>query len=246
MKTKRSIGRLAKTATVLMLAFGLALSGATITRAEGPHDRDQKNNRKHGTVSRAEGPHDRDQQNHWKRTSRAKGPQHFRREMVVKQLPRGHRVIRAGRQDYYIHSGHFYRKDPRGFVSISTPVGALVASLPGGFVSVSIGGVNYWQVDGVYFRRAARGFVVVTPPVVHPALPLEPAPVPVGAESVAVDVPLLNVRSGPGLQFPIVGVVSQGQLLDIHGDAPGWYYVQGPSGSFGWVIDNLTRPVPAG
>ncbi|MEJ2700586.1 MAG: SH3 domain-containing protein, partial [Desulfuromonadales bacterium] len=72
------------------------------------------------------------------------------------------------------------------------------------------------------------------------------APVPVGAESVAVDVPLLNVRSGPGLQFPIVGVVSQGQLLDIHGDAPGWYYVQGPSGSFGWVIDNLTRPVPAG
>jgi hypothetical protein len=163
--------------------------------------------------------------------------------VAFRTLPHGSRVIRSGKQDYVIHRGHFYRKDPRGYVAISAPVGAVVASLPGGFVSVSIGGINYWHADGIYFRRVSLGFVVVAPPVV---LPVQPAPLPSGAGSVAVDVPLLNVRSGPGLEFPVVGVVSQGQFLDIYGDSPGWYYIQGPDGSFGWVMDRLTRPVPLG
>lgn len=205
--------------TALVLTMGLVLSGAGVARADGSHDRGRNDHWRQKSVSRWEG-HRRE------------------RRAVVRRLPRGARFLRAGRRGYYIHRGHFYRRDREGFVSVSTPLGALVASLPGGFLSVSIGGVNYWRGDGVYFRRVSRGFVVVPPP--------EAPPAPAEAGSVAVDVPLLNVRSGPGLQFSVVGVVSQGQLLDIQGDAPGWYYVRGPHGSFGWVMDRLTRPVPAG
>ena len=228
MKTKKLNNKMTRIATALMLALGLVLSGAGLARAEGRHDRDRK---------------DRWEQRH---DSRWEGHRQQRREMAVRKLPRGARHIRMGQHEYYVHRGHFYRRDPRGFLSVSTPVGALVASLPGGFLSVSIGGVNYWQGDGVYFRRAARGFVVVPPPVVPSVTTIDLPPAPVEAGGVAVEVPLLNVRSGPGLRFPVVGVVNQGQVLDIRGDAPGWYYVQGPDGSFGWVVDNLTRPLPQG
>jgi uncharacterized protein YgiM (DUF1202 family) len=228
MKEKRPVNRVAGTATALMLAFGLLLSGATVSRAANPHDGDRRDNRKQETVSRPD------------------HSGHSRQEVAFRTLPHGSRVIRAGKKDYVIHRGHFYRKEPRGYVAVSIPVGSVVASLPGGFLSVTIGGVNYWHADGVYIRRVSMGFAVVAPPVVQPVLPAGPAPLPSDVPSVAVDVPLLNVRSGPGLEFPVIAVVSQGQLLDIRGDSPGWYYIQGPDGSFGWVMDRLTRPVPLG
>lgn len=54
----------------------------------------------------------------------------------------------------------------------------------------------------------------------------------------------LNVRSGPGPQHPVVGVVHRGNILEIHGKAPGWLYVMFLPGHFGWVSEIYTVEVP--
>jgi uncharacterized protein YgiM (DUF1202 family) len=47
---------------------------------------------------------------------------------------------------------------------------------------------------------------------------------------------LLNVRLGPGKNFGILYQVPQGTVLEIRGNAPGWYYVQLSNGHYGWVM----------
>ncbi len=47
---------------------------------------------------------------------------------------------------------------------------------------------------------------------------------------------LLNVRSGPGRNFGVLYQISQGSVLEIRGNAPGWYYVRLPNGHYGWVM----------
>lgn len=52
---------------------------------------------------------------------------------------------------------------------------------------------------------------------------------------------LLNVRSGPGLDTPIVGQVRQDQILDVIGAAPDWLYIKTELGNYGWVMTRFTR-----
>ncbi len=47
---------------------------------------------------------------------------------------------------------------------------------------------------------------------------------------------LLNVRSGPGKDFRVLYQVPQGTVLEIQGNAPGWYYVRLLNGHYGWVM----------
>jgi uncharacterized protein YraI len=59
-------------------------------------------------------------------------------------------------------------------------------------------------------------------------------------ESVAVTATRLNVRSGPGLNFPLVLQIRRHDALVVHGYAPDWLYVKMPNGSFGWVMIKFT------
>ncbi len=147
-----------------------------------------------------------------------------------------HRSIRVGRFTYYFHQGHFYRRGPRGYLSVRAPFGAMVMSLPLGSVRVTVGGLDYWMADGIYFRPELQGYRVVT-------APLLPAS---GQGAIAVEVPSLNVRSGPGLDFPVVAQAVQPEVLAVIGNAPGWYYVQLPDREVGWVMARFTRPLPQG
>ena len=61
-------------------------------------------------------------------------------------------------------------------------------------------------------------------------------------ERVMVTAMELNVRSGPGLHHVIAGQVAMGEVLDVLGNAPGWFYVRTPSGLFGWVMVKFTTP----
>jgi N-acetylmuramoyl-L-alanine amidase len=64
---------------------------------------------------------------------------------------------------------------------------------------------------------------------------------PVGANSVktaTVDVSILNVRSGPGLQHTRTSQVTRGQILPVLGEQPGWVQVSLSSGGSGWVSAN--------
>lgn len=154
---------------------------------------------------------------------------------------------RHGHEVYYVHRGHFYRHTNSGYISIGLPFGAIVATLPIGHVSVSIGGIGYFLADGVYYRPyRAGGYEVVTPPVVPVAPVSVPAPAP--TQSVMVNISALNVRSGPGGNFSVVGEVFSGDSLIVHGTAPGWYYVQLPNGQYGWVMNRYVTAaeVPQG
>jgi uncharacterized protein YraI len=96
------------------------------------------------------------------------------------------------------------------------------------------------------------------PPQVTPP-PLPPAPVETPAPNVATGTTTvnLNVRSGPGMQFPILGVADQGTTGEILGLSPdgAWYAVKVPTSLIGsgqaWVmgkyvtLDNPTgQPLP--
>ena len=57
---------------------------------------------------------------------------------------------------------------------------------------------------------------------------------------VSVNTPILNVRSGPGLKFSVIGHIYEGDLLTIKGNSPQWIYVRLPDGNFGWVMAEYT------
>ncbi len=122
---------------------------------------------------------------------------------------------------------------------MKAPIGAIVVALPVGFET-------YYYYGGVYYQKVPSGYVVVEPPpesavVEQPSAPIQPPPT--GIRRVSVTVHTLNVRAGPGESHPVIHQASQGNILVIHGNAPGWFYVQLPSGMFGWVMEKFTAPV---
>jgi len=61
-------------------------------------------------------------------------------------------------------------------------------------------------------------------------------------QQVAATTDQLEVRSGPGVNHPLVAQVPKGTLLVIRGSAPDWWYVRLPNGAFGWVMKKFTAP----
>jgi len=164
-------------------------------------------------------------------------------ERTVRRLPAGSRTVRAGKSRYYHYHGVFYRRGPSGFLVVNAPAGAIVLSIPVGSRSFLVGGITYYLYDGTYYRRAPSGYIVVAPPpetvVVREIAPVVPSKESMEGKA-SVTVPLLNVRSGPGMDFPVVYQVHESDMLTIHGYAPEWLYVNLPGGSFGWVMMRYT------
>lgn len=57
--------------------------------------------------------------------------------------------------------------------------------------------------------------------------------------SVEVNVDILNVRSGPGLQYEIVGKVQRGQRFAVQEQKGDWIQIEFKEGFFGWVANWL-------
>ena len=58
-------------------------------------------------------------------------------------------------------------------------------------------------------------------------------PAPSGVVRVTAQV--LNVRAGPGPNFPIITKVGRGTVLKVIGIRYGWLHVRRPAGVLGWV-----------
>lgn len=166
---------------------------------------------------------------------------------AVVKLPKGHRSVWVGRNRYYYHGGAFYRKGHSGYLMVGAPIGAVVLSIPVGSRAVVVGGLTYYVYGGVYYRRVHTGYLVVETPAetvaVKEVSPVKPS-VEKAGEKVSVTATLLNVRSGPGMDFPVIQQVHEGEQLNIHGYAPDWLYVKLPTGEFGWVMLRHTSPLP--
>jgi len=157
---------------------------------------------------------------------------------VVTRVPAGHRTVRHRGRTFFYHRGAFYQRRPPGYIVVRAPVGAVVAAIPIGCVTFFVGGHSYYYYGGVYYRRVPSGYVVVEAP--RESVIVDQVPSPSVGESVSVTVSLLNVRSGPGKNHPVIHHVRQGDTLLIQGHAPGWFYVKLPSGQFGWVMTEFT------
>jgi SH3-like domain-containing protein len=60
--------------------------------------------------------------------------------------------------------------------------------------------------------------------------------------SVIVNVARVNIRSGPGLVFPVMGQVEFGTVLGVNNIKGDWYIITMPDGSEGWVYRKLIWP----
>jgi uncharacterized protein YgiM (DUF1202 family) len=154
---------------------------------------------------------------------------------MVARLPKAHVTVRVGRARFFFHSGVFYRRGRGGFIVVHAPLGAAVARLPMGCSTVVIDGNAYYTDNGVFYQKSPSAYVVVNPPI------STQTQVSAGSR-VAVTALLLNVRSGPGMQFAITRTVRQGNILSVHGVSPGWLYVRLSNRNFGWVSDVFTAP----
>ena len=165
---------------------------------------------------------------------------------VVRHLPPDHGVYRHHGSRFYFGGGHWYRPHPRGFMVVRPPVGLFVAALPIGFAALALGGMTYYTYADVYYRPAPGGYVVVQPPAevvaLAPSTPPFSDPSVAAAASVTVISATLNLRSGPGYNFPVVAVLSQGTNLLVLGNAPGWLQVRTEAGQTGWVAQSYTAP----
>ena len=97
---------------------------------------------------------------------------------VAPVLPFGFVSLAVGGNPFFYEGGYFYRPAPSGYVVVSAPLGAAVASLPGSAVSIQIGGVTYYQYADAYYRwqPTTSRYVVVPPPPGAPVATAAPAP----------------------------------------------------------------------
>lgn len=160
-------------------------------------------------------------------------------------LPLGVALLTIAGIHYYYHQERdiHYRQVPLGYAAVEPPIGAIVTTLPTGYTTFYTGGVRYFYHGGVYYQRGSSGYLVVTPPYTAQSSVdiIEKSETFSHSEHVAVTAQLLNVRSGPGMEHPVIHQVAKGTLLETHGAAPGWLYVKLPSrGQYGWVMSQFT------
>ncbi|MCB2190907.1 MAG: SH3 domain-containing protein [Deltaproteobacteria bacterium] len=160
--------------------------------------------------------------------------------------PPGHRRVVVRGAPYYFWGGRYYRPWRGGYMSVFPPVGLVISVLPPGFRVMVFGGINYYLYNGIYYRPAPGGYVVVSPPAAVPAQTVVSAPTGVVAPAqgssgtATVIAQALNVRSGPGLAYPVLQVVNLGADLSILGRTGSWLFVRSPNGDSGWVSQEFT------
>lgn len=153
-------------------------------------------------------------------------------------MPRqGNVVINHQHNTYNYYGGHYYRHSGGVYVMVSPSFGVVVPSLPVGFVAVTIGGIVYYQSYGIYYRPAPTGYVVVEVPVSAEKPKTEVA------STVVVKHELVNVRVGPSKKQDVVTTVKGGDMLNVLGQSPDWYFVELQDGTQGWVMEKFVAPV---
>lgn len=87
--------------------------------------------------------------------------------------------------------------------------------------------------------RVAQPTATKKPPTAVPTRTSLPTPIP----DAVVITERLNVRSGPGINYDVLGTVNEGDALDVTGQSPGgsWIKVETQDGMEGWVSSDLVE-----
>ena len=157
---------------------------------------------------------------------------------VVVSMPRGHARVAHRGNDYYYYNGYFHRRHPAGYIVVAPPVGAVVVSIPVGFRTFVAAGITYFILNDIWYRSVASGYEVVAPPpeaTVYAAPSDDRGILPGDKVRVAVD--MLNVRTGPGREYPVVVVIYNNSILEIESGVPDWLFIRLPDGKTGWIME---------
>ncbi len=162
---------------------------------------------------------------------------------VFRHVPPGGQKIRHRGNKYFFHRGRYYRHGPDGYFWVRPPIGIISYSLPAAAVTVLIAGLTYYVYDNVYYRRVPAGYQVVQVPTqtttvvpIAPATPVNPA---ISGTQVVVTARILNVRSGPGINYAVLNRTYMGNVLIVQDSSPNWYYVRLPDNTYGWVMKSF-------
>jgi hypothetical protein len=161
------------------------------------------------------------------------GPDNYSKE-VYKQAPRDSQRIKHGNTQYMVHQGRFYKPGRGGYVHTRPPRGLVLPGLPLAATLIAIAGITYYMFDNTYYRKIPAGYQVVETP--QPVVVVNS--VQTGAQALVV-AQALNVRSGPGLNYPVQNLVYLNNLLVVQSSSGDWLYVRLPDNSYGWIMSRF-------
>ena len=142
------------------------------------------------------------------------------------------------RRSYRYHHGSHHARVVRD-------AGIIPALLATGIIA----GITFSLIDSAAnppvpeYRVATPAYAPVVVPGPHTAVVSPPHDSGIFDGSVMVTAQLLNVRTGPGLEEPLIRQLSYGTVLSVYGSSPGWYYVNLPGNQYGWVMAQFTAPL---
>jgi hypothetical protein len=139
---------------------------------------------------------------------------------------------------FFFHMGNYYQHTDEGYVVVQAPLGARIRTLPERCSPLSIDGRRYYGCDDVYYEMDGDEYIVVEKPS-----PREYRNEPAGGDfrvgvgdEVGIKVESLNVRSGPGTRFKVIGQLYRGEVVEVSGMEGEWYSFRLPNGSYGWIL----------
>ena len=153
---------------------------------------------------------------------RHKRHHHYSKYRKVISLPRYTRPILFRGAKYYYDRGCFYKKHNGFYISISAPIGAIVASIPINHERVVIRGKTYYYHDDICYIKRPGGYMVVEDPFdrltdIAEDIPIERQKVLVSPSS-SDKIYTVNVPNKNGSYTPVILVKSGEGYLGPQGE----------------------------
>jgi len=177
--------------------------------------------------------HGPDRDRHPDRPYYHRPPKHY--GTVYRSLPPNVFSFFLGGSTFFYYSGLYYRHGVDGYVVVQAPIGARIHVLPDDCSYFYYNGDRCYACDDVFYREVGREYLVIERPPRFDVI-VEPG------DLVRITTDALNVRSGPGAQFRVMGQLIRGDIVEVGAIEDGWYYVRFGNDSYGWVMQRYTNP----
>ncbi len=152
-------------------------------------------------------------------------------------LPPGIAAMRVADALFYYHLGMFFRPVPGGgYVVVGAPVGARIRTLPEECTVVYSPPHRYYYCHDTYYQHRGDYYVVVS----EPNRGSTKSEIVMGDE-IQVTADVLNIRTGPGKRFRVIGQLYRGDVAIVSDKDKHWYYVTLKDNSTGWILSRYTR-----
>ncbi len=160
----------------------------------------------------------------------------YPRGVYHRSLPSDVFWLSVGGAAFYYSMGKFYKSQSSGgYITVEAPIGARVRELPPNCTTYNYNGRYIYDCQDVYYDRDGRDYIVINRPVQTQVIISSGEQVMITAES-------LNIRTGPGSRYQVIGQLYRGAVVEVDGFENGWYYVRLSNDAYGWIAQDYTTP----